>query len=383
MNLRTSRISLAILGGILAMAIQPAYGETVALKDAFADAFMMGAALSENQVRGRDAKALALVEKHYNTITPENLLKWESVHPEPGRFNFKPADRFVEFGNENDMFVVGHTLVWHNQIPDWVFEDDAGQPLSREALLEQMRDHIYSVAGRYKGKIHGWDVVNEAVEYNDRTDTEARWRDTKWHQIIGPEYVEYAFRYAHEADPDCELYYNDYDEWKPAKMKLIIEIVRNLQEKGVRIDGIGLQGHWGLDYPSLDEIENMFEEYGKLGLKLMITELDVNVLPDRQPITGADVTLRLEEQPGLNPYADGLPEEVQQQLAKRYADIFRILYKHRDKITRVTFWGVDDGQSWRNNWPIRGRTNYPLLFDRQYQPKPAFDAAIGVVKESE
>jgi len=367
----------------LALTTSATFAQEQSLKEAFAEEFLMGAALSEDQVMGEVPQAIELVERHFNSITPENLLKWESVHPQPENYNFAPADAFVEFGEKNDMFIVGHTLVWHNQTPDWVFTDDAGVPLAREAFLERMRKHIHTVAGRYQGRIDGWDVVNEAVAFDDSTDTEASMRKTKWFEQVGPDYVEHAFRFAHEAAPDCELYYNDYDEWKPAKMQKICELVRTLQEKNIRIDGVGLQGHWGLNYPSLEEIENMFDVYGKLGVKLMITELDINVLPQPRQNEGADVTVRWEDQPEFNPYPDGLPDDVQQQLTERYREIFRLFYKHRDKLTRVTFWGVDDGQSWRNYWPIRGRTNYPLLFDRSYEPKPAFDAVIQVTNEVE
>jgi endo-1,4-beta-xylanase len=355
--------------------------QETSLKTAFADDFVVGAALNEDQATGNLPQATELVEKQFNTITPENLLKWESIHPELDKYNFEPADKFVEFGEKNNMFIVGHTLVWHNQTPSWVFEDKDGKPLSREALLERLRDHIHTVVGRYQGRVDGWDVVNEAIE-TEKDESQGKWRETRWREIIGPDYIEKAFEYAHEADPDAELYYNDYDEWKPGKLQYFTDLVKNLQAKGIRIDGIGLQGHWGLDYPSTAEIDHMLTELSKLDVKLMITELDINVLPQPSRNAGADINARFAEDPSLNPYPKGLPPELEQQLADRYAEIFRLFHKHRDHLDRVTFWGVDDGQSWRNYWPIRGRTNYPLLFDREYQPKPAYDAVIKTASDA-
>jgi endo-1,4-beta-xylanase len=357
-----------------------AYGQEASLKQAFKDSFVVGTALSEDQVTGKSPDAAKLVAEQFNSTTPENLLKWESVHPAPGKYNFEPADKYVEFGEKQGMFIVGHTLVWHSQTPNWVFEDEQGKPLTREALLERMRDHIHTVVGRYKGRIHGWDVVNEAIETERDDDSKGKWRETKWRQIIGPDYIEKAFQFAHEADPEAELYYNDYDEWKLGKRQYFAEIVNGLKSKDIRIDGLGLQGHWGLDYPKPEEIDSMLTDLSKLGVKLMITELDMEVLPRVSRNTGADVGLRVESDPQFNPYPNGLPPEIAKEQADRYAEIFRLFHKHRDAIHRVTFWGVDDGQSWRNNWPVRGRTNYPLVFDRKFQPKPAYHAILEVAK---
>jgi endo-1,4-beta-xylanase len=366
-------MSFSLLLASVAMAALPAHlvqGEQPALKDAFAGTFRVGAAIGTHQALGQEADAMQLVARQFNTITPENLLKWAEVHPQPGEFNFRPADAFVNFGDEHDMFIVGHTLVWHNQTPGWVFEDEQGQPVDRETLLERMRDHIRTVVGRYKGRIRGWDVVNEAVEDDGSA------RKTKWQEIIGDDYIEKAFEFAHEADPNAELYYNDYNEWKPEKRRGIKRLVQRLQKKGVRIDGLGLQGHWGLDYPTTSEIETMLADYGELGVKLMITELDVTVLPDAHSRRGADITRSEAMRKELDPYSADLPDDVQKRQAARYGDIFRIFVRHADKIDRVTFWGVHDGHSWRNGWPVRGRTDHPLLFDRRLRPKPAFEAVV-------
>jgi endo-1,4-beta-xylanase len=341
------------------------------LKDVFRDDFYIGVALNLDQILEKEPKTTAQVEKHFNSITSENILKWEEVHPEPDRYNFEPVDRFVAFGEKNKMHIIGHTLVWFHQTPDWVFYNEAGNPLGREALLERMKDHIFTVMGRYKGRIHGWDVVNEAII------PDGKFRKCKWLDIIGEDYVLKAFEYARQADPNAELYYNDYNFYRGRQCETVIRLIQSLQSKGVRLDGIGIQGHWGLDYPDNWQIENIIGALSKLGVKLMITELDVTVLPFAEDqldkkLSSLDPGL----QKKLNPYADTLPESVQKEQAKRYAEFFSIFLKHRDKFNRVTFWGTHDRQSWRSNWPVIGRADYPLLFDRQYEPKPALDAII-------
>ncbi len=365
--------------GLLSSTVR-AGADELTLKAAFHDDFLVGTALSVDQVTGKEPAASELAAREFNAITPENCLKWAEVHPEPDEYDFAPADRYVAWGEEQGMFIVGHTLVWHNQTPAWAFAGVDGKPLDRETALARLKTHIGTVVGRYRGRVKGWDVVNEAIDDEGqlRTGPVGAWpkRGEPWHAAIGDDYIEQAFRMAHAADPDAELYYNDFNEWYPAKIEAISELVTSLKAKGVRIDGLGLQGHWGLDYPELDEIDHMLTEYGKLGVKLMITEFDVSVLPTPDRRLGAEITARARREAGSNPYADGLPAEKQQELAQRYADIFRLFVKHRDKIERVTFWGVHDGQSWRNGWPIGNRVDYPLLFDRQYQPKPAFDAVI-------
>ncbi|HEX4412573.1 MAG TPA: endo-1,4-beta-xylanase [Lacipirellulaceae bacterium] len=361
---------LLLACGLSAVSLTSSAAEPLSLKEAFKNNFLVGVALSTPQVMGQEPASLSLAAEQFNAISPENLLKWQEVHPEPKEYQFEPADRYVAFGEQHGMFILGHNLVWHNQTPRWVFEDAAGKPLGREALLDRLHDHISTVVGRYKGRITGWDVVNEAIE-DDGT-----LRKTKWREIVGDDYLEKAFQFAHEADPKAELYYNDYNEWQPAKRRGIKDLVHRLQARGVRIDGLGLQGHWGLTYPSAAEIEDMFQDYSDLGVKLMITELDVTVLPDANRARGADITRNEALRKELDPYSDSLPSDVEKQLAERYAEIFRIFVKHSDKLKRVTFWGVHDGQSWRNGWPMRGRHDYPMLFDRELKPKPAFEAVI-------
>ncbi len=347
-----------------------------ALKDVYKNDFHIGAALSVEQIYGKEPDTTAVIEKHFNTITPENILKWEEVHPEPDRYNFEPADRFVALGEKNNMHIVAHTLVWFYQTPDWVFEDESGKPLSREALLKRMKDHIFTVMGRYKGRINGWDVVNEAIA------EDGSFRKNKWLDIIGEDYILKAYEYARQADPDAQLYYNDYDFVKEAKCEGIIRLLEDLQSKGVRIDGLGIQGHWFLDYPDIEKIETLIKAFSKLNVKLMITELDISVLPF-YPVDSKHKDLSSfdpETQKKYNPYPDGMPDSAQKELADRYAEIFELFHKYRNNISRVTFWGVHDRQSWRSYLPISGRTDYPMLFDHQCKPKPAFDAVVNVIK---
>lgn len=345
------------------------------LKETFKDYFLIGAAINRPQIYGEDEQATEIIKTQFNTISPENVLKWGAVHSKPDQYNFDAADRYVAFGEQNKMFIIGHTLIWHNQTPDWVFKDEKGNQISREDLLKRMREHIQTVVGRYKGRIKGWDVVNEAI--ND----DGTMRQTSWLKIIGEDYIAKAFQYAHEADPNAELYYNDYSLENEAKRKGALTLIKKLLAQGIPVKAIGLQNHDSLKFPTLQQEDQTIKDFADLGIKVNITELDVNVLPDAKGFNGADVTQSFESQDKLDPYVKGLPDEVQKELAKRYADLFGVYLKHRKDITRITFWNVTDGDSWLNNFPIRGRTNYPLLFDRSGKTKPAFDAVIQIAEK--
>ena len=346
------------------------------LKDAFRGAFRVGAALNANQFSERDARAVALVKTQFNTITPENALKWESVHPQPGKYDFSASDQYVAFGEKNGMFVVGHTLVWHNQTPRWVFQDASGKPVTRDTLLARMHEHIRTVVGRYKGRIKGWDVVNEAL------DEDGSLRRSPWLTIIGEDYIAKAFQFAHDADPSAELYYNDYSVENAAKRNGAVQLIARLKAQGIPVAAIGLQGHDKMDWPTPAQQDSTIVALAKLGVKVNITELDVDVLPPATQNRTADVSVRAELDPRANPYSAGLPDAVRQALAARYAALFEVFVRHQDVIDRVTFWGVGDGDSWLNNWPVRGRVSYPLLFDRQDKPKPAFDAVIRTARQT-
>lgn len=342
------------------------------LKEVFQDDFYIGAALSIEQISGKEPKAMELVARHFNSITPENIMKWEEIHPKPYRYNFEAADKYVDFGKKHNMHIIAHALVWFHQTPEWVFQDISGNPLSREALLERMKDHIFTIMGRYKGRIHGWDVVNEAIM------KDGSFRKCKWLEIIGEDYVQKAFEFAREADPEAELYYNEYDYEFGPKTEGVIKLIRNLQSKGIQVDGVGIQGHWFLEYPKMDLLESYVKDLSGLGIKLMITELDIGVLPF-YPVDSEIVPLSSfdsEKQKEINPYPDVLPDNAQKNLAERYAELFSFFRKNRDLFGRITFWAVHDGQSWRNYWPITGRSDHPLLFDRNCKPKPAFNAVV-------
>lgn len=350
------------------------------LKEAYKDAFLIGCAIGPGVTSGRDTMTTRLVLEQFNAITPGNVMKPAFTHPRPDTFTFGAADQYVEFGEQNNMYIVGHTLVWHNQTPDWFFYNEDGSPVKKEVLIQTLRDHIMSVAGRYAGRVKGWDVVNEVI------DNDGSYRPTTWVNGIGDgdELVKLAFRFASEAAPGTELYYNDFNAWRPTKRDGIARLVRMLQAEGIRIDGVGIQAHWGLNFPKNEYIEAAIDTFASLGVKVMITELDVDVLPltKEGQIIGRDMMnpqFQLEEfETFLDPYKEGLPEEVEQQLTDRYRELFEIFYKKRDKIDRVTFWGVHDGTSWKNGYPIPRRTNYPLLFDREGHGKPALDAVLVV-----
>ncbi len=354
------------------------------LKEAYQEAFKVGNVLNEDMVSGIDTVSQKIITNHFNVITPENIMKAEVVNPEPGVYNFKPADDFVAFGKKNGLFIVGHTLIWHNQTPTWFFKNEAGETLGREAHIERMRSHIEAVAGRYAGKVNAWDVVNEVI------DNDGSYRPTLWVNGVGngDDLVKYAFKFASEYAPNTELYYNDFNAWRPEKRDGIMRLVRLLQKEGIRIDGVGIQGHWGLNYPKNEYIETAIDSFASLGVKVMITELDVDVLPltKEGQIIGTGLLhpqYDLEEfKTFLDPYPNELPEIQQKQLADRYAELFEIFYRKRNKIDRVSIWGVHDGMSWKNDYPIENRTNYPLLFNRAKKPKTALNAILNIPEHS-
>ncbi len=339
------------------------------LKDVFKDSFLIGGALNQPVVTEKDAQAAAIAAKHYNTATSENDMKWESVHPRNDQYTWDAADQYMAFCEKNKIAAIGHCLIWHGQTPRSVFSDDSGKDLTRDALLARMKDHIATVVGRYKGRIKGWDVVNEALNENGTL------RNTPWLRIIGEgspdkqyDAIENAFRWAHEADPDAELYYNDYNlEVSKAKCDGAVAIVKYLKSKGLRIDGVGIQLHGGLTYPSVAGLEYAITNLAAAGVKVMITEMDIRT--QARGYVGADITQVTRQNDST-----AQSEEIQKKLADKYAELFTVLLKHKKDITRVTLWGVYDGATW-----IGGA---PLLFDRKYQPKEAFFAVVKTAREN-
>lgn len=333
----------------------------VSLKEAVGDRFLIGTALKVFQSSGRDTNAVNIVKKHFNAIVAENCMKMEEVHPEEGKYTFDQADQFVKFGEDNGLTITGHCLIWHSQCPEWFFQDENGKEVSPEVLKQRMKDHIYTVAKRYKGKLKGWDVVNEAII------EDGSYRKSKFYQILGEEFIPLAFQYAHEADPDAELYYNDYGMDNEGRRNGVVKLIRSLKEKGLRIDAVGMQGHMGMDYPEIEEFEKSMLAFAAEGVKVMITEWDMSALPTARQ--SANITDTIAFRKSLNPYTETLPDSVSQAWNARMKQFFNLFEKHADIVTRVTAWGVTDGDSWKNDFPMKGRHDYPLLFDRNYQPK--------------
>lgn len=332
------------------------------LKDAFADHFYIGAALNEAEITGTDAAGVELIKKNFNSIVAENCMKSEEIHPEEGVYDFTLADKFVEFGEANDMFIIGHCLVWHSQLAKWFPYDENGNYVTPEVLKKRLKDHITTIVTRYKGRIHGWDVVNEAIV------EDGSYRKSPFYEILGEEFIPLAFQYAHEADPDAELYLNDYGMNVPGRRETYVKIANDLKARGLRIDAIGMQGHMGMDYPDMVEFEESIEAFAGTGCKVMITEWDMSALPTVN--MGANVSDTVAFKAAMNPYPDGLPEDVSAEWNSRMKSFMDLFIKHSDVITRVTAWGVSDNDSWKNDWPMKGRMEYPLLFDRNLQPKP-------------
>lgn len=368
-NIYTLFLSMSFI--YLVSCSEPVTPEILSLKEVYKNNFMVGAALNSDQILEKDNLTDSIVKAQYNSITAENAFKWERIHPEPDVYNFELADKFIAYGEKNNMFNVGHVLIWHSQTPDWVYKDAKGKPITREALLERIKDHIYTVVGRYKGKIKGWDVVNEAIEEDGSL------RQSQWMKIIGEDYIAKAFEYAQDVDPKAELYYNDFSIENELKRNGAINLIKDLKAKGVKVDGVGLQGHYKMDWPTPKQVDSTIKAFAELDLKVLITELDIDVLPYNFENYTADINYRLEEREELNPYKNGLPDSMQQALAERYSGLFRVFLNNKS-VSRVTFWGVTDKESWLNYWPIMGRTNYPLLFDRRGEPKPAFKAVINL-----
>ena len=336
--------------------------EEPSLKDAVGDKFLMGVALNVNQSSGVDTSSIKLVKQHFNSIVAENCMKCEVIHPEEDRYDFTLADQFVSFGEKNGMAVIGHCLIWHSQLAPWFCVDEKGNNVTPEVLKQRMKDHITTIVTRYKGRIKGWDVVNEAIL------EDGSYRKSKFYEILGEEFIPLAFQYAHEADPDAELYYNDYAMNMPGKREGVVKLVSSLKEKGIRIDAVGMQGHMGMDYPDINEFEQSIVAFAGTGVKVMVTEWDMSALPTVKQ--SANISDTVAYQKMLNPYPETLPDSVSKAWNNRMKQFFDLFEKHADVISRVTAWGVSDGDSWKNDFPVKGRHDYPLLFDRNYQPKP-------------
>lgn len=328
------------------------------LKDYYQDFFPMGVAVYPRAMQGEQAE---LIKAHFESMTPENVMKMGPIHPKEDTYRWGPADTIVEFARANDLKLRGHALCWHNQAPGWIFVDENGEDVSKEVLLSRLEAHIAEVVSRYKDDIYAWDVVNEAISDSK----EEFYRDSKWYQICGEEFIARAFEYARAADPDVALFYNDYEVINPIKREKIYQMVKNLKESGVPIDGVGIQGHWSIHEPDEATLRATIERFTDLGLKVQITELDVSVYPkehSRREKRETDV--------------DEFTAEQKQKQIEQYEMIFRVFREYKDDINAVTFWNISDRYSWLDNFPVRDRKDYPLLFDENHQPKEAFYKVI-------
>lgn len=323
-------------------------GQIPKLHERYANYFDIGAAVNlETMVSQKQ-----LLVDQFNSITAENDMKFVSVHPSEDQYTFAAADQLLQFAEEHGKKMRGHTLVWHNQTTDWIFQDKNGGVASRELVLERMKAHIDTIVGRYKGRIFAWDVVNEAIE--DSTDI---WlRDSKWLQIVGEDFIAKAFQFAHEADPNALLFYNDYNECTPVKRDKIFKLVQSLQQQDIPIHGLGLQGHWNLTGPHIDVIREALDKYAQLQIPLHITELDISVFSHDDRRT--DLT--------------AAPAQWLELQAQRYDELFSLFREYKDVIQSVTFWGAADDYTWLSDFPVRGRKNWPFVFDEQHQPKSSF-----------
>ena len=333
------------------------------LKDYYKDYFLMGAAVTPRSLHGEDS---ALLVNHFNSLTAENAMKMGPVHPFEKMYDWKDADSIVAFAKKHGMKMRGHTLCWHTQAPNWIFKTEKGDTVTKEVLLQRLKDHITTVVNRYKDHIYGWDVVNEVIDDRDSI----FYRNSAWYKICGEDFIVKAFEYAHAADPKAILFYNDYNTENPKKREKIYQMVKKLKEAGIPIHGVGLQGHWSINNPPREELEKSIQMFSSLGLQVQVTELDVSVYAGRQ---GGQII-----QGQQRDTTSTFTPEMEQLQREKYKMAFEVFRKYRDKITGVTFWNVSDRFSWLDR---RGRKNYPLLFDVNRQPKKAYWDVVNFTPE--
>ncbi|MCC3158563.1 endo-1,4-beta-xylanase [Hymenobacter sp. 15J16-1T3B] len=328
------------------------------LKDYYKDYFPVGVAVGPQSLQGEEA---ALIKAQFNSVTPENAMKMGPIHPEENRYFWRDADAIVSFAQANQLRVRGHNLLWHEQTPKWLFKDAAGKPVSKAVLLQRLKDHIETVVKRYKGKIYAWDVVNEAISDNPQEFL----RNSEWLQICGDEFIAKAFEYAHAADPQAVLFYNDYNTERPEKRERVYRLLKQLVDAKVPVHAVGLQGHWSLQEPTEQELRAAIERYASLGLKVQVTELDVSIYPWEKE--------RRAKRAGES---DAYTPALEQQQTEQYRMFFRVFRDYKNVLTGVTFWNVSDRYTWLDTYPVAGRKNHPLLFDQNLKPKKAFQAVV-------
>jgi endo-1,4-beta-xylanase len=334
---------------------QPTFDSSKGLKDYYADYFPIGVAVSPYVLHTDEAH---LIVQQFNSLTPENAMKMGPIHPKENEYYWKDADSIVAFAQRHNMRVRGHNLCWHNQTPAWMFVNEKGDTVSKAVLLQRLKEHITTVVNRYKGKVYAWDVVNEAI--SDKPDEYLR--PSPWLRICGEEYIAKAFQYAHEADPDAVLFYNDYNEINPVKRAKIIRLVKSLKDAGVPINGVGLQAHWAVNEPSCGQLDSTIQQFAQLGLKLQITELDISVYPKEHQARA----------PRPEDVDTAFSAEKENKQLAVYKMAFELFRKYKDVISGVTFWNISDRHSWLDDFPVKNRKDYPLLFDKNGQPKKAY-----------
>lgn len=344
-----------VLAALVSAGVKAQPDTSKGLKDYYKDYFPIGVAVSPNDLK--NPAEVSLILKQFNSLTPENAMKMGPIHPEENRYNWKDADSIVAFAVAHHLRVRGHNLCWHEQTPKWLFTDAEGKLVSKEVLLKRLKDHITTVVNRYKGKVYAWDVVNEAID----DDSTKFLRNSLWYQICGEDFIAKAFEYAHEADPNAVLFYNDYNTERPEKRERVYRLLKKLVDARVPINGVGLQAHWSIYEPTAADLIKTIKEFSSLGLKVQITELDISIYPWEKKLRA--------RRPGES---DEYTPELQQKQAEQYASVFKIFRDYKDAITGVTFWNISDRHTWLDTYPVPGRKNYPLLFDQNYQPKKAY-----------
>ena len=351
----TAAVLMFSCGGVQQQNNNTTTSEGVILKEKFKDNFKIGTIFAESQINGGDELSVNIVKKHFNALTAEDCMKGETVQPEQGKFNFSLGDKVVDFAKQNNMYMVGHVLVWHSQPPKWIFTDKDGNFVNRDTLIERMKSHIFAVAGHYKGKIDAWDVVNEAFE------DDGSYRKSPYFEIIGSDFINLAFKFAHEADPSAKLILNDYNVCKPEKRASIIKKIKEMRSEGLQVDYVGMQMHCTMDFPSVNELESALKDFEDNNIKVQVTEFDLTTIPFPMGNT-AEISAQADYQEKYDPYKNGLSEEAKAGINKRFKEIFSSFVRHSNNIERVSVWGITDGGSWRLNWPIKGRTDFPTLF---------------------
>jgi GH35 family endo-1,4-beta-xylanase len=340
------------------------------LKVAVGDRFKLGVGVGHLVLR--NPEDAALIRQHFQVLTPENCMKPQSIRPAEGTWRFEAADRFVDFARSNQLEVVGHCLVWakDDRTDEWMKLEN-GDPVSRETLLRRIESHIQTVVGRYADAATAWDVVNEAVADGG----EELLRDSVYSRTTGLDFIVTAFKAARASDPDALLIYNDYNGHKPGKREKLIELLTELKQRGAPVDAYGMQGHFELGDDSIPQLRETFDALRKLGVKLVVSELDIDVVTRSR--WWAEGGKYRDELATYNPYPDGLPAEIERKQIEQYVALFKLFDEYSDLIERVSFWNLHDGQSWLNYFPWR-RVNHPLLFDRDRRLKPVFDAVYAL-----